>query len=117
MNLLIIGAQGDRQCYYQRTENMTIFDKICFINDYERYELSDVGVSEIDELDQLTNDYALVCSNLVIRPKTPIGEKWLIESRCVISSEISIQPHNYISESRVVNNDRGYAYEGGVSRV
>ena len=37
MNLLIIGAGENMQCYYQRTKNMNIFDKICFIDDYERY--------------------------------------------------------------------------------
>lgn len=117
MNLLIIGAGENMQCYYQRTENMKIFDKICFIDDYERYELSDLIVGKIGDLDKLDNDYILVYSNSVIRPRTHIGEKCLIESRCVISSEFSIKPHSYISESKVVNNDKEYAYEGGVSRV
>ena len=117
MNLLVIGAGGNMQCYYQRTKNLKIFDNISFIDDYERYELSDVDVNEIDDLDQLTSDYTLVYSNSVRRSKTHIREKSFIESRCVIFSQISIQPHNYISESRVVNNDKEYAYEGGGSRV
>ena len=117
MNLLIIGAGENMQCYYQRTENMKIFDKICFIDDYERYELSDVGVSEIDDLDQLTNDYALVYSNSVIRHRTHIEEKCLIEGQCVVFSEVSIKPHSYIFIDRIVNNDKEYAFKGGVPHV
>lgn len=199
MNLLIIGAGGHGQCCMSIAERMNIFDKISFLDDDERYELSDVVVGKIEDLDHLTNeydsvfvaignnevrkklydqarllgyklpilidphasvskycyigegsvifpcavletnchvskgciissnttinhdayinDYTLVYSNSVIRPRTHIGEMCLIESRCVISSGITIKPHSYISEGRVVNNDREYAYEGGVSRV
>lgn len=117
MDLLVIEAGGNRQCYYQRTKSIKSFDKISFKDDYERDELSDLNVGKIDDLDYLKNDYTLVYSNSVIRARIHIGEKCLIESRWGISSEISIKPHNYICESRVVNNDKGYAYEGGVSRV
>ena len=75
MNLLIIGTGENMQCYYQRTENMKIFDKICFIDDYGRYA-----------------------------------------SMCDFIRSLLLNL-NVIYKGRLVNNDKGYAYEGGVSRV
>lgn len=193
MNLLIIGAGGHGQCCMTIAERMKVFDKISFLDDDERYELSDVVVGKIEDLDKLTNeydsvfvaignnevrkklydqarllgyklpilidpnasvskycyigegsvifpcavletnchvskgciissnttinreayisDYVTIHSNSVIRKRVHIGESTLIESRCVISPDIIIKPHSYISEGRVVNNDKEYAYE------
>ena len=193
MNLLIIGAGGHGQCCMSIAERMNIFDKISFLDDDERYELSDVVVGKIEDLDKLTNeydsvfvaignnevrkklydkarllgyklsilidphasvskycyigegsvifpcavletnchvskgciissnttinreayisDYVSIHSNSVIRKRVHIGESTLIESRCVISPDIIIKPYSYISEGRVVNNDKEYAYD------
>ena len=193
MNLLIIGAGGHGQCCMTIAERMNIFDKISFLDDDERYELSDVVVGKIEDLEHLTNeydsvfvaignnevrkklydkarllgyklptlidphasvskycyigegsvifpcavletnchvskgciissnttinreayisDYVTIHSNSVIRKRVHIGENTLIESRCVISPDIIIKPHSYISEGRVVNNDKEYAYD------
>ena len=193
MNLLIIGAGGHGQCCMSIAERMNIFDKISFLDDDERYELSDVVVGKIEDLDHLTNeydsvfvaignnevrkklydqarllgyklpilidphasvskycyigegsvifpcavletnchvskgciissnttinreayisDYVSIHSNSVIRKRVHIGESTLVESRCVISPDIIIKPYSYISEGRVVNNDKEYAYD------
>lgn len=193
MNLLIIGAGGHGQCCMSIAERMNIFDKISFLDDDERYELSDVVVGKIEDLDKLTHeydsvfvaignnevrkklydqarllgyklpilidphasvskycyigegsvifpcavletnchvskgciissnttinreayisDYVSIHSNSVIRKRVHIGESTLIESRCVISPDITIKPYSYISEGRIVNNDREYAYD------
>ena len=47
----------------------------------------------------------------MIRKRAHIGESTLIEGRCVISPDIIIKPYSYISEGRVVNNDKEYAYD------
>lgn len=57
MNLLIIGAGGHGQCCMSIAERMNIFDKISFLDDDERYELSDVVVGKIADLDKLTDEY------------------------------------------------------------
>ena len=193
MNLLIIGAGGHGQCCMTIAERMKIFDKISFLDDDERYELSDIVVGKIEDLDKFVNDYDSVfvaignnevrkklydkarflgyklpilidpnasvskycyigegsvifpcavletnchvakgCiissnttinreayisdyvsihSNSVIRKRAHIGESTLIEGRCVISPDIIIKPYSYISEGRVVNNDKEYAYD------
>ena len=193
MNLLIIGAGGHGQCCMTIAERMKIFDKVSFLDDDERYELSDIVVGKIEDLDKFVNDYDSVfvaignnevrkklydkarflgyklpilidpnasvskycyigegsvifpcavletnchvakgCiissnttinreayisdyvsihSNSVIRKRAHIGESTLIEGRCVISPDIIIKPYSYISEGRVVNNDKEYAYD------
>ena len=57
VNLLIIGAGGHGQCCHEIAERMKVFDKISFLDDDERYFLSDVVVGKIKDLEKFVNEY------------------------------------------------------------
>lgn len=197
--LLIIGAGGHGQCCHEIAQRMNCFEKISFLDDDERYFLSDIVIGKINDLENFKNEYdscfvaignnkvrkelclkakqlgyqfatlidpmsfvsqycfvgegtvvfpgavlethchvdrgciissnttinhdakvnayTLIYSNSIVRPRAYIGEMCLIESRCVISSDITVRNNSYIAEGRIVNSDKEYAYEEGVSHV
>lgn len=56
-NLLIIGAGGHGQCCHEIAERMKNYDKISFLDDGPEYELSDLVIGKIKELENFKSEY------------------------------------------------------------
>lgn len=57
MKLLIIGAGGHGQCCHEIAERMNYFEEISFLDDHSRYEMSDMVVGKINQLEELRDKY------------------------------------------------------------
>ena len=106
MNLLIIGAGGHGQCCMSIAERMKIFDKISFLDDDERYELSDIVVGKIEDLNKLVNEYDSVfvaIGNNEVRKKLYDKARILgYKLPILIDPNASVSKYCYIGEGSVI---------------
>ena len=106
MNLLIIGAGGHGQYCMSIAERMIIFDKISFLDDDERYELSDIVVGKIEDLEHLVNEYDSVfvaIGNNEVRKKLYDKARLLgYKLPILIDPHASVSKYCYIGEGSVI---------------
>lgn len=106
MNLLIIGAGGHGQCCHEIAEKMECFDKISFLDDHERFEISDIVVGKISHLEKFKDEYEYVfiaIGNNKLRKELYIRAKEAgYQIPILIDPKASVSKYCHIGEGSVV---------------
>ena len=96
MNLLIVGAGGHGHCCHEIAERMKCFDKISFLDDDERYFLSDLVVGKINDLEKLRDEYD--CCFIAIGNNKVRKDLFIMAKRLGYHMPILIDPHASVSK-------------------